>query len=63
MEQIPNDECKWVTICSKKKENYHVITSKKESRNRYFLYNCQNGKVEKLGSAESPTELEEQWPL
>ena len=63
MNHIPRTERRWVTIRSKEKENYHVITSKNDSRSRYYLYNCQDGMVTKLGSARSPIELEDQWPL
>ena len=63
MNHIPNTERTWVTIRCEGKENYHIITSKKDNRNRYYLYNCQDGNVQKLGSAKSPIDLENQWPL
>lgn len=63
MEHIPSSEQRWVTIRNKNKENYHVITSKKNNRERYYIYNCQNGIAQKLGSAKTPIDLETQWPL
>ena len=63
MNRIPSNEQVWVTICSKKKDNYHVITSKDDSRSRYYIYNCHGDTVDRLGYGKTPTELENQWPL
>lgn len=63
MRQIPEDERVWVKIFQRGKTNYHLITSKIYDRSRYFMYNCENGVMDQLGSSKSPRELELQWPL
>ena len=63
MKSIPKNERIWVTIQDKNKKNCHVITSKEDNRSMYYLYDCEDGNIEKLGHGRSPIELENQWPL
>ena len=63
MKRIPEDERVWVKISHRSKKNYHLITSKIDNRNRYFMYDCEDGVIDRLGSARSPRELENRWPL
>ena len=63
MKQIPKTERIWVTIRDRKKSGCHIITTKEDSRSTSYLYECGPDGVSRLGHAESPTELERQWPL
>ena len=60
--QIPKGEETWVLYHNTGGDCIFVLTSKKGNRDRYYLYEVfENGEVRRLGSAKTPTELEEKY--
>lgn len=59
----PKGERVWVGYCDRNHKLLFIITSKKETRDYYFLYEVVDGKFKKLGRAKSPKELEERFEV
>ena len=60
--KIPNGEIGWVGYYAPHDNLLFVITSK-ESREWYFLYEVQNGRLVKVGRAKEPPELIEKFKV
>lgn len=58
----PKGEIAWTSYYNKQKELVFLMTSK-PSREYYILYECVNGKLERLGRAKSPPELEKRFEV
>lgn len=59
MTPCPKNERVWVSYHTLDGELAYIMTSKKDSRDWYFLYKISNGELKKLGKSKSPAELEE----
>jgi hypothetical protein len=61
--KYPKGETVWVSYRTSKGETTHILTSK-PARDFYFLYEVlPDGKLNKLGKAKTPTELEKKYGL
>lgn len=59
--KYPKGETVWVSYRTSKGETTHILTSK-PARDFYFLYEVlPDGKLNKLGKAKTPTELERKF--
>ena len=59
----PKGERTWVSYYNKEGNLVFVMTSKENSRDWYFLYRVEDGKMIKLGKARTPPELEERYQV
>lgn len=53
----------WVSYYNQEHELIFLITSKEGNRDYYFLYECVNCELKRLGKARSPLEFEERFKL
>lgn len=60
---LPKGETLWVVYVNNTGTVSYIITSKKDSRDFYFAYLISNGKIERIGRAKSPLDLEEKFIL
>lgn len=58
----PKGEQVWVSYYNSAHELLFVLTSK-PTRDFYYLYEVKDGRLNKLGKAKSPTELEEKFKV
>lgn len=59
--KCPKGETVWVLYHNKKGECIFALTSKENTRDWYYLYECADGALKKLGRARTPTELEDKY--
>ncbi len=57
--QAPKGERIWVRYLNTKDELLFYMTTKKDSRDIYCLYEVRGSELKKLGKAKTPLELEE----
>ena len=57
----PRNEQVWVRYQDTGHKLLFILTSKKDSRDWYFLYELMDGQFKKLGKSRSPVELEEKF--
>lgn len=55
---LPKGETLWVVYVNNTGTVSYIITSKRDSRDFYFAYFINGDKLEKLGRARSPVDLE-----
>lgn len=56
----PKGEIVWVTSYDERGDIY-LLTSKKDSREWYYLYKVEQNKLSKLGKARNPVDLENKY--
>ena len=61
--KLPKGETLWVSYFNKAGERVFALTSRENSRDWYYLYDCAGSALKKLGRAKSPTELEEKFQV
>ena len=59
--QYPKGERIWTCYYSREKELLFIVTSKETSREFYYLYEVSGDKLNKLGKARNPRELEDKF--
>ena len=57
--KCPKGEMVWVRYCLQDGTTKFLLTSKKQNRDFYFLYEVVDGKLVKLGRSRTPPELEQ----
>ena len=57
----PKGEHIWTGYYNTKQELLFIVTTKGETRDWYYLYEYEDGKLKKLGKARNPVELEEKY--
>ena len=57
----PKNERVWVGYYNAKQELRFIITSKRDNRDWYFLYELKDGKFVKLAKSKNPLELSEKY--
>ena len=55
---IPKGEKVWVTYCRLNSEDKYYVTTKNGSRDIYYLYKEEKGKIEKIDKSSNPSEFE-----
>ena len=60
MRKLSNGERVWTAYLDKKGQIRYIVTSKM-ARDYYYLYECAENGLNKLGRAQSPKELEERY--
>ena len=61
--KCPRGEMVWVRYCLKDGTMKFMLTSKKQNRDFYFLYEVIDDKLVKLGRSKSPPELERKFEV
>ena len=59
----PKNETVFLSYHNKSGKQLFILTSKKDSRDWYYLYELANGKCNKLGKSRNPKELEEKFKV
>ena len=59
----PKGEMVWVRYCLRDGTTKFLLTSKKQNRDYYYLYEVVEGKLVKLGRARTPPELEKKFDI
>jgi len=57
----PKNERVWVGYYSREQDLRFILTSKRDSREWYFLYELQDTEFVKLGKSKNPNELENKF--
>lgn len=61
--RLPKDERGWVGYYTADHELAFVLTSKRNSRDWYYMYQVCGDQLKKLGKARSPLELERKFEV
>lgn len=61
--KIPKNERLWVSYLNFDGTLAHIITSKNDSRDTYYLYEVSGENLKKLGKSDSPMELETKFNI
>ena len=59
--KYPKGERIWVGYYNAKQKLLFILTSKKDNREWYFLYEVSGNEFKKLGKSKNPKELEEKF--